>query len=586
MEKCMKKFLSVLLVLFVLSGSVFAYQNVYRLSSDEVQTFLLLRKVSASLTPDPTYPVSAEQLSNLVKSLDTSKFNDNFMKMYNDLIDELDHPQVIFEKDGAGIDQQVDIIGVQLYKVNDPDIFMPYKDRIPMANLETDLYFGKHFFGRAGLDPRKDYNQKEKDMTTILNVMDYNEGLPFIPMASAGYGNLNLTVGRDRLGAGNGFTGNLTLGENSVFDDFVKLSYVNSLMSYDFTYKHYKTDYSSVYKQPDTKNLYVHRFSVNFFDRVNFSMFEGVLAAGHYPIPDEGNGDHPFDKMINSNNFDFDYLNPFMLLHNTFKYYSGNVNNFIGFEVTGKLDSGWQLHGQFFLDQINFMGEDVVLSGETAYIALANASKTFTVGNGVLDFYAETVYGNPYVYLKNYHGYGINNGGNYNSNSFFRDNYKQNKLYERIDLVADYLIDLNEGITTDRQYLGYKYGGDLFTIATGAKYRVGKLRLNANLQYIAKGDLGIWDGEKRLAHGRDNNDPEYAGTISELAVRENIIQHTFLAEMNAGYTFAKGIEVSGRVAALGNINYHHEKKPLAFDFQYAFGVNVHVLDFFDIRKTL
>lgn len=561
MEKCMKKFLSVLLVLFVLTGSVFAYQNVYRLSSDEVQTFLLLRKVSASLTPDPTYPVSAEQLSNLVKSLDTSKFNDNFMKMYNDLIDELDHPQVIFQKDGAGIDQQVDIIGVQLYKVNDPDIYMPYKDRIPMANLETDLYFGKYFFGKFGLDPMKAYNKNQKDITTLKDIMNYSEGVPYIPVASIGYGNLNLTVGRERLGAGNGYTGNLILGENSVFDDFVKLSFINSFMTYDFTYKRFITEGSARGEMANiTKNVYLHRFSVDLFDKVTLSFTEGALAAGNIAT----------EAGSSSKGFDFDYLNPFMFMHNHFKFYWGTVNNFFAFEAAAKIPDSWMLTAQVFIDQIVFGAEDPKTYGEAAYMALVNMSKTMPLGSGVADVYFEGAYGNPYVYLKGGRGYAINN----------RSQYIGEEKYKAVDLVADYLLDMNEvPVVTDSQYLGYRYGGDIFTLAAGAKYYWGNFKFDANVQYIAKGNYGIRDNELRRAEGRESYcDDEFK--------EPNVIQHTLIAELGADCTIARGLEIVGKAGMLATINDKHEKKPLAFDYQYAFGVNVHVLDFFDIRKPL
>ncbi len=231
-------------------------------------------------------------------------------------------------------------------------------------------------------------------------------------------------------------------------------------------------------------------------------------------------------------------------------------------------DSGktWQLSGQYFIDQLLFGGERPEDTGEAASIVLLNASKTSRLGSGILDYYVEVVYGNPYVYLKNTHGYGISDAGS--DNHYYDVNtYREAKAYQAVDLISDQIIDRNNGTAQDVQYLGYKYGGDVFVLATGAKYSLENLKLN----------FGIRAGESRLSEGR-------ADYCSEKF--NNVIQHTLIAGFGVNWTFAKGIEISASAAGLANINYHHVASPIAFDYQYSVGVNIHVLDFFNIRKPL
>ena len=558
----MKKFLCLFLVL-VICGSVFAYQNTYRLSSDEVQTFLLLRKASSSITVDPTFPISASQLAELVKSLDSSKLSGKYLEMYQNLLDSLETPKVLFGRNGGGYDVNVDLLGCQLYgamKSEKPEI-LPYKDRLPFADFVNDFYFKDYFFGRFNLNISSlitDFNEKQ-NLITLLNVMKFSDGYPNNSYASFGFDNLSFIIGRDRLGVGNGYTGNLELGENTFFDDFAKLSFINDFISYDFTITSFNHDSKGseergIHADSELdgmkKNVFIHRISFNIADKVSVSAYEGALF---------------YAKSIFQ---DIKYFNPFMFMHNTDTYWDASTNNFFGLETTAALKKNYQLNFQFFLDQICVPGIEVQesLSGEMAYAALINVSSTKQIGSGILDYYFEGVYGNPYVYLKNKHTYGVS----YDTTKEYegkQDSYDNTNF----DLVFDSYTDLNRRGSVNKQYMGYKYGGDVLCISTGASYTISTFKFTGALEFISKGIYGINDesGEKRLAQDA-----------------QQIKQNTFKASLGANIKLYDGLFISAKGCAFHNINDKHVEGQNLTDIQLSIGVHVKPLDFFDIKKPL
>lgn len=546
----MKRFVSILLVVFVCLSCAFAYQDTYRQSTNEVQTFLLLRKLSGTETPDPTYPISGTQLAGLLRSLDTDKLDETSKAMYNELLNKLEHPVILFGKDGMGANADISLIGAQVMKSLEPDTYgiLPFNERMPMGNIKATIYMKDYMTGLFDLSARDKVDvyrapQPSKIyLSTLLNFMKYSEGAPDYAYASIGFDNLNFTIGRDRLAAGNGFTGNLALGENVLFSNFAKLSFVGSYVSYDFTINSFERDF-----REDTcntsvnamkKNTFIHRISFNIKDFMTVSAYEGALV-------------------YNDNVFaDLQFLNPFMCLHNTGSYYEAKTNNFIGFEVSSILPRGIQLDGQFFVDQIAF-NEDDKNYGENAFAALLNASKTQTVGNGVLDAYVEAVYGNPYVYLKNDKTFG--KGHKY----FDYDN-------ENLDLVHDSKNDFNNDGSRELQYMGYRFGGNLLSVATGATYYRADSKYSLDLQYIMKGQNGIWEhlGERREA-GEQGVLPMHVISVA------------------AGYDqkLFKAVNVQVRLGANEYINYAHSGKNV-FDPQFSVGINIHPLEFLKNRGSL
>lgn len=575
----MKRLISIILVMALVMTSVFATQKTYRLSSDEVQEYLLLRKASSSLTPDPTFPITASQLSKLVKSLDPSDFSDEYVELYNNLIKKLDEVQLNLGSDKIGMDFDPEILGIEYIKSNDDDIniydILPYKDRAPFTSLKTTIHMTDNFTGYIDLDVRKTSDTYESGkgvyITTVKDIFANGNPLNFpnTAYASIGTDKINFTIGRDRLGNGNGYTGNLQFGENLAFEDFAKFSFVSNKLSYDFSIDTIKMNNDEdIHINSPRKNIFVHRLSYAFSNKFSFTMYEGALT---------------YSPAVT----DLEFLNPFMILHNIGSYYDASTNNFVGFEFVAKLPKKVQLSGQFFLDQIGFSteAEDYLSSGENAFAALLNASKTTALFGGIVDFYGEVVYGNPFVYLKNNHGYGMNENaemGTYKYHTNFPAKEEGvTQIYDPtvLDYVADLATQINDN-ARDVQYIGYKYGGDLFSFAVGAKYINKDLKVNAGLQFLAKGDYGIRENESRCAEGRADYDWTQSKANYANNGGEHKLQTTFKGVVGVDYTLFKGIKLSAKASALYHMCYQHNSVN-KFDFQYCAGVSVNPLAFFE-----
>lgn len=574
----MKKVISIILVLAIVLTSLFAYQNTYRLSSDEVQDFLLLRKVTSSMTPDPTYPISASQLASLVKSIDTSKLSGAYLSLYNSLLDELESPEVYFENDGVfGLDGDLSVLAAQAIKTSDPDgsPVLPYKDRLPLVSLKAEAFIGDNVAAFMDADVRTSKDKLESGelyLNTLKNITSFSYTLPSHTYVSVGNDNFNFVVGKDRLGSGNGFTGNLEFGENVLFEDFAKLSYMNDFISYDFVIDSFnEQDNSVINLEGFKKNIYVHRLSYSFKDLFNVTIYEGMLAYTTKVLPD------------------IQMLNPLMIFHQVGSYYNATSNNYVGVEALVNLKHNYQLDAQVFIDQICLPSEDAKDSGETAIAALLNISKTTEFRNGILNWYIEGVYGNPYVYLKNTHTYGAR---------FIEDTFKyhhdplvgQKFNPFTTDLVINNSTSYNNSDAYDLQYLGYKYGGDLFSVAFGADYKEENLKLTLDVQYLAKGNYGIRTNESRIALGRgdtDDNDETYlSGLEGYTPVTGNIIQTSLTACLGADFTVKKGIDINAKLAVSSYRYFAHDvTKDILFDPKFAIGVSIRPIEFFNIEKT-
>ncbi len=538
----MKKIILLIFICFVVISGVFAYQNTYKQSSDEVQTFLILRKLSDTMTPDPTYPISGTQLTNLLKSLNTNALDSKAKSLYDSLLSKLEHPEILFGKDGMGVDSDISILGIQLMQSDAPDTYgiLPYKDRMPMLGLNTTMYMKDYMTGVFDISLREtiDAYRNELWRASLLDFNNYSEGAPDYAYASVGFDDLNFAIGRDRLEVGNGYTGNLELGGNILFDNYAKLSFVGSFMSYDFTMDSFEHDdeyLGTTYIAAKKKNIYVHRASFNFKDIINLSVYEGALVFAANPF----------------NNLQF--LNPFMYLHNTGTYYEADTNNFMGLEIAAVLPKGYQIDSQLFFDQYVTGGEKIEETGENAFEVLLNVSKAATLKNGILDSYIEFVYGNPYVYLKNTHGYGMD------------DSFTG---WENIDLVNDSKNDYNTNSSRELQYFGYRFGGNLFSVGTGASYYLNNSTFSLDLQYICKGTNGIWDGDNRKAQDQ-TADP----------------MHVITAYAGIDQNFYSAFNIQLKFGFAEYINYKHLGTN-KFDPQFSIGVCIHPLEFLKNKATL
>lgn len=466
----MKKFVVVLVMVCFAISSAFAWQENYRQSSDEVQTFYVLRRLSGTSTAEPMFPITSSQLLSMVKSLDTSRFGSVAMEMYDDLVERLSSPSVLLSIDDMGFDFDMPILMYQNSKTSDP-YYYTLADRPNLLALKLTFNLTPHFTTLFDLNFAKGDQYLEPTDTIFILPKAYRNQemglmIPDVAYGSLGTDTLNLTVGRDRISSGMGFTGNLGFGDNFIYDDYMKFSFVKGKVSYDMTMVTYDDAQTGhIDFNNDRKNTVNHRLTFTVGDLVTLTGFEGAVIYTDSVIDDPR------------------YLNPFMLIHNYYTFESGNTNNFFGVDVAINTKFGLSANGQIYFDQImnSFETEE---SGVNAMAYLANVAYTKELKHGILSLYAEDVYTSLNCYLKESDPfYGI--PGQMYSN-------------EQVDMIMQLT-----GVwwLMDKVNLGYKYGTDVNAYAAGASYMFKGNTISADFYYLSKGPFGAGENEERSCDG-------------------------------------------------------------------------------------
>ena len=529
------KKLFLLCVVFILAVSaVFAGQFNYRFSSDEVQSLLLLARLTGTALPEMTYPVTEETMKNLLSRIDPDKLTGEASKVYSELENKLENRSFLVSEQNSGFDLQTPVL---IGEYSNDDGFLKYKDNKPLVSVNADVQITDFFAAEVDFDFRteKDYNKNFHSLISLKDSISHD--YPTKAYGSIGYSSVNFSIGRDRLSAGNGVTGNLELSENLLYQDYAKLSVLGGPLSYDFTVLVYDnpTDENTIERYNFTnftKSAFIHRFSAVFAKKVTVSLYEGAMAYGRGVVTDPR------------------VLNPFMMIHNTFTYLHGNVNNFFGLDVTARLPYGLSFNFQGIVDQLK-LGDEGDDSGKNAFGILANLNGSWMAGKGVLTAYTEFVFTNSYLYLQE------------SEDHFNGEDFDEYYPYYQLDLVSAYRYFHSNH--NEQAYIGYPYGPDLKVFAAGASYLLNGFTYSADIQFRIKGEFGIdtAHGESRSIwnHSENHND-----------------EKTFSIALGAKGQVAEGFDCSFRLGYSYSKNYRHSESDKS-GFRFALSVTVDPLAF-------
>ncbi len=550
-----------------LIGSAFAWQETYRASSDEVQTLWSLARESGAALPSFTAPVTGSQILRLMDFIDRASLAASSQAVYDGLRSKLEHPSVLHAFDEFGFQAEVKALAGEMRTcIGDiPAIekwSIEYKDRMPVFAGDLFFFAGEHLAANICLDGMADYGaEKLLGARTRLQLVttDLNHTLPHKAYASIGNDCFNLIAGRDRVSAGGGvFGGNLSLSENFIYEDFAKFSFIKRPVSYDLTVivfntytsdttdSHFDLRYTD-FNSP-VKALIVHRLSAVLFDRLCTTIYEGAMIYGSGIFSD------------------IRIYNPFMILHNTGSYLTGNTNNFFGVEMDFALGKGLSIGLQTILDQIQLSSEDY---GENAapdaYGALLNLKGTWSIGECRLEAYAEGVYASPGLYLKE-------KENNFPGSAEEKVEYAGDigKYYE-LDLVGSYKHYFSEPLDNEIAYVGYRYGGDLAAFGVGAALCLPSHRFSLDCVFRAKGERGIDSGEKRYLEAGDSASPS------------GKVEYRLVSKLRAEGRLSEFLEYRCELASLNVWNHQHSDRRFN-DLQLTIGVSVDLTDLIIRRR--
>ncbi len=469
----MKKLLLIFLLSVALSASLYAWQETYTEDSREFREMKALSRIAGSALPSPTSPVTGSQMLHFLESLDREGLSEAERKELEALKTDLQSPSALFTREpdvriglGASLNPQGFF---HLERSAAPDDWIyPYSHWLPILDVDALFWLGRNVHAMTDLNfsLRKQRYKEGMFFSNIHREMaEFELAFPSKAYMSLGTESLNLILGRDELSAGNGITGNLVLGNNHWWKDFIKLSVAKMPFSYDVSiiafdknsdYDKDPLDLKSFDLNSEHKIVIIHRFSASPWKWFSVSVSEGALQFGNNILSD------------------IRLLNPFMLIHGTNGYIAGNQNNFFAVELQFLPLSGLEFNLSAVFDQIQVKSE--FDSGKpsdntppNANGFLANSIYSLVVSDGIATFYCEAVYTSPCLYLKNeFGGY---------------------RYYDTNLIVGNALWD--DG-SSDLSYLGYKYGPDTIAAAIGGNY-TGKNGLEAGLDVLFKahGEHGI-----------------------------------------------------------------------------------------------
>jgi len=194
---------------------------------------------------------------------------------------------------------------------------------------------------------------------------------------------LALTVGRNPVYQGFGFTDRLFLSNNTVPFDFLKLDLAYKAVTYSFVYGSLRGD--SLGRPLESKNISTHRLDVKFSDAFRMGFFESVTIA--------------------NSPFSFTFLNPINFLtsaelNKASQPGDNNVNNSImGIDAMVIPIKKLSLQGSLLVDDLEFstlFNSDEDITNKFAYQFGLLWTDAFTIPN--LDFITEYTHLDPFVY--------------------------------------------------------------------------------------------------------------------------------------------------------------------------------------------
>ena len=557
--KNIKKALLIIVLLTVSASCIFAWQNTYRASDDAYKNLMLLKELSGVEFPVATAPVSSMQMSRMLDLIKYEELNGYAKELYDSLKKELGNPTVLFAGDTVGADLNLWLLPVEVIddfsnESSKEGFFRSTLNRYDLFDVDMKLFITPYFYGRLNANGTVKATD-EGVVNSVVNLGKMSQAWPQQAYASVGVNAFNFIIGRDRLSAGNGKTGNMYLSENRQYDDFAKFSISKYPVSYDFTiavYDGYTADSdfdnnncklrTTDFEGPD-KTVLVHRFSSTLFNKLTISAYEGAVIYG------------------NGIRSDVRALNPFMFIHNNGTYYTGNTNNFAGLEIGAAVSKSVSANAQIIVDQFK-LSDEKEDSGDTQFGVLANIKAAHAFNKGILSAYAEGIYATEGLYLKE-----INNaeyGYNYNDRIYH---------FAQTDMISG-----NKRFSGERDeicYLGYPSGGDIKKLALGLDYKMKDCEFALDCAFSAKGCHGI---------NSDMNEVRVLTENAKAGYEKDQYCLSFAASAKA--LFMKGIECTATIADFNYRNYCHENGVDKNFVQFSLGCKVDPTLIFIKRNSL
>lgn len=369
-----------------------------------------------------------------------------------------------------------------------------WAERPPLLEIPLGLGVGDALRLEGSLELREDHNAirlpvDPANWSTWIETPDYIDyTFPFKALMYYEDGPASAALGRDRLRWGPGLGGTMLISDAPDFYDFASFGFSSPVFNYRFLWVSLDNALSSkpdaypdgLDKEVDpldfesdkvaawTKNLFIHRYEITFFDRLYLGVVEGLMVGG-VPV-------------------DLAYLNPLLILHNRYPWKNAVARGYVpassalGLELRLNPWRYGELYGSFLMNQFQTAYELDTYAADhvpNAFGWLAGVDLALPFRGGWIVGGAEFSYANPWLYVR--------------ENRF-------NSFYWGRQLSS------NVGVAGKSQYagssIGLPYGPDSLAFLARLGWDApGRLRAALSFEYSARGQNRLF--ETAYAEGED-----------------------------------------------------------------------------------
>lgn len=506
--------------------------------------------------PSMSAPYSVSELSLMLEQVDYSLLNKSSKKKYNFIKEKLNN----FSQD---VDNDLiynvrSNINVETYfHINESEFinreswFRGWSEQKNFFDLNLELYADTYAyalsdfsFGLARVTKNpfgsSSFQLNIPGFTNFDLSRDTDSNIPQRAFMSFGGENWNLQFGRDKINWGAGVSSNLLISDNLKYQDFAKFSLFGSKYKYTYlaSFFPHQSNYfddissSSVISQLDELKGFsmfvVHRFegrSKN--NRFGWALSEGLMYASE-------------DSTI-----DFRAFNPMLSYHSLFA--KANCNSILSLDLDFTFNNNSNIYSQIVIDDL------VVPFTETTQTSYSPNAIGFLVGykkiiNTILyslisNF--EIAYTSPYLYLRD-------NGNYFPSLDIKQSSYGINFIVA----LREFSNSASNGIIYDKQFLGFKYGGDalVFNFNNNYIFNNNKLKLELNIFSMVHGvhDINtLWSPV-----GGDVEDPGFLALFSSDNSKKGL-SFSGVVGLSTQYIIDDKITIFSQLDFISLLNYDH-----------------------------
>lgn len=592
MTKCItlrKILLSCVILLFLINEiNAVNTQKQYTGTSEEYNDVVNLCILTGTALPSSMTPVSGWELLMALERIDYETLGQNLRQLYDSVYERLSEPEIILDLDPFFINTTPSIgLEAYLHSATEPwmssnDWTNPYRDRLKLAELPVEIGISDYFYGRVipdisiqlsqgtGDPNREGDTEFNKLLTTNANLsIGMQRSMPLVSEAVIGTDYLHLYIGRNRQSLGLGYTGNLMLGDNFIYQDFAKFTINTNYFTYNLSLTVFNTQ----------KNTPISDYSPLGSTKLNSTTFSGkkqYRVINNYQINlfDKATIYLNFGNLFDSE-FDLRMINPFYIMHNIFNFtkFGGNdygngaaieANNHFSLALSYPFVPGWSLYFEAMIDQFQLIGENSSTAKEppNALGLLLNLTNASIINEGILKTHAEVVYTTPSLYLNEKY---VDAEGNISHDK----SIDSTDYYWNQDLIVGY----NTWWGDDLSYSGYIYGPDSLVFQLGADYEKDNWNIKGTFTYKIHGERGIrW-------HENQDQSVYYTDSVWQLGLT-GTLEHSFVTEIRAGWDITDGVSMRFILAHIDRLNNRNNEGIYWQDTQFSIGVTLHPLEWF------